>query len=69
MSLRTLKSRLMQRKLGPCNFMNKTTMQKLDAAISLGFSKPSSNSSYRLIRGDYPYTMGYLFLEMLLRLQ
>ena len=49
MSLRTLKTRLKQLKLGRHNLMNEATAQKLDTAILLELSGPSSNSGYRSI--------------------
>ena len=49
MSLRTLKTRLKQLKLGHRNLMNKTTAQKLDTAVLLELLGPSSNSGYRSI--------------------
>ena len=46
MSLRTLKTRLKQLKLGRRNLMNETTAQKLDTALLLELPGPSSNSGY-----------------------
>ena len=47
MSLRTLKTRLKQLKLGRRNLMNETTAQQLDTTVLLELSGPSSNSGYR----------------------
>ena len=49
MSLRTLKTRLKQLKVGRRNLMNETNTQKLDTAILLELSGPSSSSGYRSI--------------------
>ena len=46
MSLRTLKTRLKQLKLGRRNLMKETTAQKLDTALLLELPGPSSNSGY-----------------------
>ena len=61
MSLRTLKTRLKQLKLGRRNLMNETT-----TAVLLELSGPSSNSGYRSIWRRLSLFHGYLSLEMLL---
>ena len=66
MSLRTLKTRLKQLKLGRRNLMNETTAQQLDTTVLLELSGPSSNSGYRSIWRRLSLFHGYLSLEMLL---